>query len=236
MYDRYKIYKETNDIQESFNDTSIEINDTLEDEFTPFFNSKIVYNNFDGENQTFFSNPTDTLRGKPDYIFENESGKRFVVVEKFTKRTSENIPTAFSNDLIKLYGYIFELNTLNLDFGFLIYWYWQYDDIPTDNGIPKKKIRVKAYRIFKVEKSNENKAKLSKTIKQVETFKQTKQLLVDGDRISYANKCLHCSVISYCNHKTGKFNIAKLPYDINEITIKQEPIPTSITKVDDLPF
>jgi len=46
---------------------------------------------------------------------------------------------------------------------------------------------------------------------------------VNGDKISYPNKCLNCSVVSYCNHKTGKFNTVNLPYDITSITLNGQP-------------
>jgi hypothetical protein len=223
LIDRYNDYQKTKNITEVFKDSAIEVNGTVKNDFTDIFNSKLVINNFDGSSKTYFSNPTNTIRGNPDYVFENTSGKRFAVIEKFTKRTSEEITTAFNNDLIKLYGYIFELTTLNIDFGYLIYWYWQIDDIQDKNGNIKKKIRIRTYRIFKVEKTSENKIKLATSIEKVNTFKQTSTFEVDGNRISYPNKCLNCSVVSYCNHKTGKFNIVNLPYDISSITLHGQP-------------
>ena len=242
LIDRYNDYQKTKNITEVFKDSAIEVNDAVKSDFIDIFNSKLVINNFDGSSQTYFSNPTDTIRGNPDYVFESTSGKRFAVIEKFTKRTSEAITTAFTNDLIKLYGYIFELTTLNIDFGYLIYWYWKIDDIQDDNGNIKKKIRIRTYRIFKIEKTSENKTKLATSIEKVNTFKQKSKFEVDGDRISYPNKCLNCSVVSYCNHKTGKFNIVNLPYDISSITVNGQPTininsPTvDNTNSDDLAF
>ncbi|MBX3162939.1 MAG: tetratricopeptide repeat protein [Bacteroidetes bacterium] len=224
LIDRYNEFQKSKSINEVFNDNFlIAISDTTEKDFTPIFNSKLIFNNYNGLNEAYFSNSTDTIRGKPDYIFENANSERFVVVEKFTKRTSEKIQTAFSNDLVKVYGYIFELETLNVDFGYLIYWYWEYEDIPMENGSVKKKIKIKAYRIFKIEKNINNKSKLENVIEKVKSFKQSKEFSVDGDKISFANKCLHCSVVSLCNHKTGKFNLIKLPYDVNSLTVIQEP-------------
>lgn len=223
LIDRFKDFQKNKNIVEVFKDSAIDVNDIVKNDFAEIFNSKLVINNFDGSSKTYFSNLTDTIRGNPDYVFENTNGKRFAVIEKFTKRTSEAITTAFNNDLIKLYGYIFELTTLNIDFGYLIYWYWQINDIQDNNGNIKKKIRIRTYRIFKVEKTNENKAKLAASIEKVKTFKQTSKFEVDGDRISYPNKCLNCSVVSYCNHKTGKFNTVNLPYDISSITLNGQP-------------
>lgn len=219
LIDRYNDFKKTKNISESFKDSTIEINEIVKKDFNEIFNSKLVFNNYDGLNSNFYSNPTDTLRGSPDYIFENINGKHFVVVEKFTKKTSEDIAKAFDNDLIKLYGYIFELTSLNIEFGYLIYWYWQFDDITDANGTTKKKIRVRTYRIFKIEKTNAAKSKLEISLNKLNEFKKTGKFEVDGNKISYPNKCLNCSAVSYCNHKTAQFNTIKLPYDITELTL-----------------
>ncbi|MDI6049023.1 hypothetical protein QLS31_04195 [Flavobacterium sp. XS2P24] len=221
LIDRYNDFQRTKNIAETFKDSLIEINVTVKNDFNEILNAKLIINNFDGLNNSFYSNPTDTVRGNPDYVFENTSGKRFAVVEKFTKRTSEGISTAFNNDLIKLYGYIFELTSLNIDFGYLIYWYWQLEDIGEFNS--KKKIRIRTYRIFKVDKTNENKSKLAASLNRVNEFKRTSKFEIDGDRISHPNKCLNCSAVSYCHHKTGKFNTIKLPYDVSEITLNGQP-------------
>ena len=184
-----------------------------------------------------------SVRGNPDYVFENTNGKRFAVIEKFTKRTSEGISVAFNNDLIKLYGYIFELTSLNIDFGYLIYWYWQLDDIDDGYGNINKKIRIRTYRIFKVEQTNENKSKLATSLYRVNEFKRTSKFEVEGEKISYPNMCLNCSAVSYCNHKTGKFNTINLPYDISELTLNGQPnvkfepsTNDNIDRDDDFPF
>lgn len=219
LIDRYNMYQQSKDINKSFADTGIDINDTTKNDFYPIFRAKLLINNYDGTNDKHYSNASDTIRGVPDYVFENEQGKKFVVIEKFTKKITENT-NAFPNDLARIYGYMFELSTLNLDFGYLIYWYWNYVDVPTDNeNSSKKKMKVMSYRIFKVEKTAENKDTLNKIIEKIKSFKQSKQLAVEGDRISFANKCLQCSVVSYCHHKTGKFNLVKLPYDIDDLKI-----------------
>ena len=91
------------------------------------------------------------------------------------------------------------------------------------NGNPIKKIRLKSYDKFPIEKSIENKTKLLATIDRVNRFKETKTFSVDGDRISYPNKCLNCSVVSYSNHKTGRFDNINLPYDVSEIVVDKTP-------------
>lgn len=65
---------------------------------------------------------------------------------------------------------------------------------------------------------------------------------IDGDRISFANKCLNCSVVAYCNHKTGNFNSIELPYNLSLNKVESEPkIEFNTTQnneddIDDLPF
>ena len=223
LFDRFNIFQKTKSVSEAFIDSTIEIDEKVRSDFEDVFNSKLVINNYDGSNKTFYSNSNDTVRGNPDYVFENAEGKRFVVVEKFTRKISEDKPIPYYNDLVKLYGYIFELEKLNIDFGYLIYWYWQVDEIQMPNGNPIKKIRLKSYDKFPIEKSIENKTKLLATIDRVNRFKETKTFSVDGDRISYPNKCLNCSVVSYCNHKTGRFDNINLPYDVSEIVVDKTP-------------
>ena len=231
---RYKDFQKTKNFQKVFEDSSIEISHRLQTDFWEIFSSNLVLENFENNNNTIYSNETNTIKGFPDYVFETTEGKRFVVTEKFTKRTSENKDTAFYNDLVKVYAYINELTTLKLDFGYIIYWYWQIDDISDNSGQTKKKIRVKAYKKFRIDNTAENKIKLAGTISRIREFNQLKELKIDKDKISYPKKCLHCSVVSYCNHKTGKLNSIKLPYNINDLTITNEPqmfvAPTDITK------
>ncbi len=238
---RYADYTKTKSYNEAFKDSTIQINDTLQNDFSKFFNSELLLNNYDGSNTTYYSNPTNTIRGVPDYVFKDTSGKSFVIIEKFTKKTSEDITTAFSNDLVKIYGYINELTTLQISYGFLIYWYWDLEDICDEQGRVKKKIIVKAYKIFEIKNTPQEKDYLKNTINKLQSFKQTKQFSVDGNRISHPNKCLNCSAVTHCCHKTGKFNLVNLPYNFNEFTITKEPSMAdkdiqNIKTIDDLPF
>lgn len=126
LFHRYNDFKKNKNYQQTFEDSIIEINQKLQDDFSRTFNSEMLLNNYDGSNTNFYSNMTNTIKGVPDYVFKDKNGKSFVVIEKFTKKTSENIVTAFGNDLVKVYGYINELKTLQLSSGYLIYWYWDF--------------------------------------------------------------------------------------------------------------
>lgn len=230
---RYKDFQKSKNLETVFADTGIEISETLQSDFGEIFYSNLVLENIENNKNTACYNETNTIKGLPDYIFETKEGKRFVVTEKFTKRTSETKDTAFYNDLVKVYAYINELTALKIDFGYIIYWYWQIEDVVSHDQI-RKKIKVKAYKKFRIENTVAIKQKLTETINRIKEFKQSKELRIDGDKISYPNKCLHCSVLNYCNHKTGKLNLIRLPYNINDLVITKEPkvyiTPTDTTK------
>jgi hypothetical protein len=94
-------------------------------------------------------------------------------------------------------------------------------NVETNNAQIKKKIVVSSYRLFKVVPGSDNNRKLKTTIDLVLKLRQTKAIDIEGSKISYANKCLNCSVVSYCNHKTGKLNKIRLPYNINDLKIRE---------------
>lgn len=118
------------------------------------------------------------------------------------------------------------------------------ENIPDDHDRVKKKIRIKAYKIFQINNTEQEKEHLKNTINRIESFKKTKELTVDGNRISYANKCLNCSVVTHCNHKTGKYNHVNLPYKFDEFSVSTEPTlinstiqeSNNVEPISDLPF
>jgi hypothetical protein len=219
---RYNEYQKGKDLNLVFND--METTKAIKEDFGYILKSKLIFNNLDDTHTHYHANTNNSLRGNPNYIFQGEDNKKFTVVEIFTRKSSSNMTTPYSSDLIKMAGYIFELTSLKLDFGFIIYWNSDFEIIDASAKITKRKIRIKNYSIFKIEKTDDDKVKLYRCIEQFNEFRNSKKIIIDGDKISYPNKCLNCSVVSYCNHKTGKFNEIKLPYDEKAITIKSEPI------------
>ena len=243
--DRHNIFKKTKSYEETFKDSEISVNSDLKSNFDYLFNSLIRVNNATNPKPTIYSNKTNDLKGAPDYILEDDSGIKFAITEKFSSIYSADSQTPFESDLVKHYAFIDELTNSNVKFGYLITWYWQLTDIQTDNGSIKKKIIVSSYRLTKIESSQINSNKLNRAISLVNNFKKTNQIEIDGERISFPNKCLSCSVVSYCNHKTGNFNNVILPYDLNSNKVESEPnvgfIEESDSKIiddneDDLPF
>lgn len=205
---RYFEYQKNQNFNHTFYDFESNLEDYTFNSFMEIFSSRLLFNSYQNfNNKFFFRNSDDTLRGIPDYIFQNNYGQNFVVIEKFTKRKSDN-EAFFINDKIKLLAHMFELNSLNVDFGYLIYWNY----ILTVNNLQK----VIGCNIIKIYKNNEDYNLLKRTINDLNTFKHKKQFYIENDQITLS-KCLKCSVKHYCNHKTGRLNDINLPYNIEKI-------------------
>ncbi len=221
--DRHKIFKATKSFEDTFKDSEITIDLDLQTDFDYLFSSTIRVNNSTNIKPIIYSNKAGDLIGAPEYLMEDSLGYKFTITEKFSSIHSADSSTPFESDLVKHYAFINEFESVDIKFGYLITWYWQLIDIQTDNGIIKKKIVITSYRLTKIENNRENLNKLNRAINAINKFKKAKIIEIDGDRISYPNKCLNCSVVSYCNHKTGKFNNIELPYDLDILTVDSEP-------------
>ena len=222
--DRHKKFKLTKKFEEVFADLEINIDSQIKSDFEYLFNSDIKVNNATNPKPTIYSNNSKNLKGAPDYIMQDSSGTIFAITEKFSSIHSADSKTPFDSDLVKHYAYIDELEKSKISFGYLITWYYTFKDIENEAQQIKKKLTINSYRITKIEKKKENSNKLKMTIEKVNNFKATGILDIEGERLSYANKCLKCSVSSYCNHKTGSFSSINLPYDLNQNKISGESI------------
>lgn len=221
--DRHKIFNKAKSYEDTFKDCEIEINQQLKSDFDYLLNSVLRVNNATNPQPTIYYNKSGDLKGAPDYVMQDTSKTKFAITEKFSSIFSADSETPFESDLVKHYAFIDELDKANLDFGYLITWYWQLIDVETNNGNIKKKIVVTSYRLTKIQKAQVNSNKLSRALNQVNSFKSNKAMEINGDKISFASKCLNCSVVSYCNHKTGNFNRIELPYDLSLNKVEIEP-------------
>lgn len=204
---RFFEYQKSLNFNHTFYDFECILDEISHNYFMEIFSSKILFNSYQNYNNKFyFRNPDDSLRGIPDYVFQNNYGQKFVVLEKFTKRKSTD-RTFFINDKIKLLAYMFELNSLNADFGYIIYWNY------TTYGITQKVIGCN---IIKINKNDEDYNLLKMTINDLNIFKEKKYFYIENHQITL-QKCLNCSIKHYCNHKTGRLNNINLPYNIEEI-------------------
>jgi len=210
LSDRFIDYKNKKNIEQVLNDTDIIWDDNTKNDFKTIFESSIIINNAINSKPTVVANTSKTLFGAPDYVFKHPEGYTFSLTEKFSSIYAADKGIPFYSDLVKHYAFIQELKSLNISFGYLLTWYWNFED----NGSNTKKMKVKKYRLFKIELDNNKIQQLQNTIERVHNFKKNKMIEVDANRISFPNKCLNCSVNIYCNHKTGKYTQVKLPYTI----------------------
>lgn len=222
--DRLSIFNKSKKYEEAFLDTKIKVTSDLEIDFQDLFMSKILVNNFLGLKPQIFYNNDKTLMGSPDYVLEDSEGSRFLLIEKFSSIHSADVNTPFESDLIKHYGYLDEFKNNGFKYSVFLTWYWDYED--SDDNPNDKKMVVQKYRLIKLAANDLNYIKFLNVFKKVKDFKASGKYIVDSNKISHPKKCLNCSVFSYCDHKTGRFNEVSLPYsvlqlkDINSINIE----------------
>jgi len=219
LVERYDAFSKNENFDDAFEDTDIDVTDIVKKDFEEILFSFLIHSSTNPKSQKYFFNLNQSLIGNPDYVFQTPNDKRFVLIEKFTKGNYKYSSLPFQNDLAKLYAYMHEMVDLKLDYGILLYWFWEFSDITDSQGKPKKKIRVKSYQIFKFEKTDANLETHLNLFKRVNGFKDKAEMKIEGQKISVPAKCLNCSVVSYCNHKTGNYNVIKIPYEINELQI-----------------
>lgn len=215
--DRHRYFVQSNDYQKAFGDTDIAISQKLKEDFNYLLTSEILIDNVSKSSLQVFTDSQKSIVGAPDYILKNKDGNKFVLTEKFSSIHSADSKTPFDSDLVKHFAYLDKFDQMNLDFGFFVTWYWELIDIETGTGRIKKKIKVTSYRIVRIDRSTTNSNKLNNALSRVKSLRNNKSMQIDGDRISYANKCFSCSVFSYCNHKTGNFDRINLPYGLTEL-------------------
>jgi len=190
------------------------------------------------DEKLFFVNENKNYIGKPDYIFKDPNGKYFVVEEKFKYLNNyinpedceyENIVnsreqvknTFFSNHIIQLQSYVDYIQNYNIDYGVLIYWFFDFrNEIPNIH-----------YLSMKIVKKNEFQTSLENTFSNLNSFVSEKSL--NFHKEINPNKCAACTVNKYCAHKTNNIKELNLPYDKNDLKLKYIEFPESLKKNKD---
>ena len=196
-------------------------------------NCELIFSGHTSEEKKFFINKTKKYVGQPDYIFKDESGKYFAVEEKF-KYQSNYIPnynfeqieesrekvrnTFFTNNIVQLQSYIDYIEDFNIEYGILIYWFYDFNvDFPIVHSVSLKTIQ-------KYEKNY----LLEKTLENVKNLKENKTL--DLETPINLNKCGSCSVNKYCGHKTGNIKKYSIPYNRRDAYLKYVSFPEELKK------
>lgn len=171
------------------------INEDTKYFFREIKNSTLIYSGHQNEEKRLFYNKKRDFVGQPDYIFQNLSGKKFVVEEKF--RFTEGNDIFHKNHKIQLLSYLYGINEYELNFGYLIYW----DKV---EGF----LSCKVIKIIKGESDRDN---LNEIFCNIKKLKNGQKLAFEISQINI-KKCINCSYNIWCGHKTGRYNEIELPY------------------------
>jgi hypothetical protein len=214
--DRLSRYKDSQDFKKCFEDTTISDFDKLESEFLELLKARLLHDNTSNQKPYTFSLQDGKLAAAPDYVFGSEDGQRFVVIEKFSSIYSSdfNHTSTFDSDGVKVFGLLEgeQPSENQISHGYHLTWYYEYVDTNLDGSYPNKMIQITSFRLIKMRRDENNNRKFKRYLEEFERFNSEKKLKVDGMSISNANKCLNCSVMTFCKHKSGAFNTLELPY------------------------
>jgi hypothetical protein len=161
----------------------------------------------------FFINDEKKYIGQPDYIFLDPNNDIFIVEEKYHYKSrdraikySNNIKFKnkdfFDNNLIQLQSYIDYIKEYDVKYGVLINWYYYINE--------DEDIIIYDF-TFKILRKNQKSELLEATYNELMNFRNDKS--IDFDKNVNLNKCVNCSVVDYCFHKTKNKTILELPYN-----------------------
>lgn len=173
----------------------------------------------------FFKNIGLQYIGQPDYIFQDPKGVYFVVEEKFqyknTYNQTESCRVKFhENHLVQLQSYIDFIPNFHIEYGILIYWYYDYDG--TTPYIHDAKL--------KIIKKHEYLTQLVKAYDGIKKFRQMKNFKFEQQPYT---RCVSCVVNKYCAHKTRQHSDITFPYNRYFMKLTNIPFPEELKSNDD---
>jgi len=207
-----------------------DITDIITNENKSFFEdietAKIIFSGHTSDNTgSYFFNEKRNFYGQPDYIFENKSGSRFVVEEKYKTTTARSHRAFHLNHEIQLASYIYYLNELKIDYGYLVYWIkYRRWDVENQQYTSEKFCHVK-----RINRNETVEKHLEDAYQRVKSFSEKKSLKVDTENINPA-KCASCVTSMYCGHKTKRIKHVSLPYSKNHHALYYAPFPEILKK------
>ncbi|MGX7666653.1 hypothetical protein [Flavobacterium pedocola] len=197
-------------------------------------NCEVVFSGHSNEN-FYFVNQEKNYIGQPDYIFRDTNNKYFVVEEKFKflnnyideqnfdyekiiKKREKIKNHFFENHILQLQSYIENIKEYNIEYGILIYWFYDFEyELPNVHSVSLKIIR-----------KGENSEILNKTVDELKNFITTKS--IDLTNNVNPNKCAACSVNKYCAHKTNELKNLSFPYNRYFMKLKYVDFPDELKK------
>lgn len=205
-------------------------------------NSEVVFVGH-SERKQYFSNDQENFIGEPDYIFKDELGKYFVVEEKYHSLKKKNhrhreisqgqyektVNRFFDNHEIQLISYIRNIKEYKIDYGYLIYWYYQTSKLVKENTTYSAFPQIHDVRIKKVELDQTNIDFYNKTIQGINALISASKQDISATNI-VTNKCVGCVVNKYCIQKTGRLTTFNFPYKKEDIMLFYAKFPDELKK------
>lgn len=216
--------------QSDFSEYNILENSTI----NKIMSCELIFSGHSSE-KSFFENKEMNFIGQPDYIFKDPNGSHFAVEEKFKylnnyinsneydtakiKKNRNKIKNNFfSNHLVQLSSYINYIQDYDLQYGVLIYWFYDFNNkTPFVHSVSVKVIKKGDYSNL-----------LTKTNSSLNSFLETKT--IDFNNKVNPNKCCACVVNKYCAHKTNELNSLTLPYNRYDLKLKFVNFPEELKK------
>lgn len=219
----------------NFKESDLIHNVVLEDErIKKIKDCELIFSGHSKEN-LYFKNKDQEYIGQPDYIFKDKKGKYFVVEEKFKylsdyinfedidyekiiKSREQTKKYFFENHILQIQSYIENIKEYNIEYGILIYWFYDFNDnYPNVHSVS-----------LKVIKKGENLELLNNTVYELKSFLKNRTLELK-DNVNQ-NKCAACSVNKYCAHKTNELKDLSVPYNRYFMQLKYVDYPKELKK------
>ena len=127
----------------------------------------------------------------------------------------------FSNHIIQVLSYIKNIKEYSLSYGYLLYWYYDFEDnMPYINKVVSKRIE------FGSKEKNTYEAASNKILE----LKKTGKVEFKIADLSM-KKCAACAVNKYCGHKSGRYEELTLPYSINYLGLFYPEFPRELKSI-----
>lgn len=176
-------------------------NSQNKDFFDDIRDSSIEYIGHNNTVKKYFKSSRGKFVGQPDYVFTNRDGENFIVEEKYRSLKKE-LRSLRDNHKAQLAAYIIGLDELKANYGYLVYWYYSYED---DKRLVKKCV------VFKVEKTDNDQILIREAYKSIRNLNAGHVFAFEASQLDAA-KCANCVVRKFCGHKTGRLSSVSIPY------------------------
>ena len=185
--------------------------------FADVRSSKLLYSGHNADNEKkYFINKAGNFVGQPDYIFKNKQNQNFIVEEKFKWGKNGMFGAFYENHKVQLASYIYGLNEFNADYGYLVYWYYDFGNLT-------------GCQVLRISRTNKTRIFLNNSFRELSSFIKDKKQDFKKDKLN-PNKCANCVVNRFCGHKTGRFHDIEIPYSDKYLKLVKISYPEELKK------